>query len=151
MVREVDLRYVGQGFELAVEMPDGPVTEDVLDHVRSTFDDVYERRYGFASPNEPVEATTWKLTAFGASPSLEIPKIEPGNGSGAAVPVGSRLAYFPETSGFVETPIFSRYELTPHQLVSGPAIIEETESTTVIPPGLEGLVDEFGTVRVGVA
>jgi N-methylhydantoinase A len=67
-----------------------------------------------------------------------------------AIPSESRAAYFPETDGFVETPVFSRYDLAPHQLVEGPAIIEERESTTVIPPGLEGLVDVYGTVRIGV-
>jgi len=151
MVREVDLRYVGQGFELAVEIPEGPVTKHVLDQVRSAFDQVYAKRYGFASPDKPVEATTWKLTAYGDSPSLEIPRIEPNDLPRVAVPAASRPAYFPETQGFVETPILSRYDLGTHQLVRGPAIIEERESTTVIPPGLEGLVDEYGTVRVGVS
>jgi len=62
-----------------------------------------------------------------------------------------RPAYFPEAGGYVETPVFNRYELIPGQVVPGPAIIEEWESTTVIPPGLEGLVDEYGTVRIGIA
>lgn len=150
MVREVDLRYVGQGFELSVQIPDGPVTTQTLHLVREAFDDVYSKRYGFASPDKKVEATTWKLTAYGDSPPLEVPKIESDDRSEVAIPSESRAAYFPETDGFVETPVFSRYDLAPHQLVEGPAIIEERESTTVIPPGLEGLVDVYGTVRIGV-
>ena len=150
MIREVDLRYVGQGFELAVEIPAGPVTKNALRFVRDTFDEVYEKRYGFASRDKPVEATTWKLTAYGDSPSLEVPKIHSSGRPQVATPAATRDAYFPEAAGFVETPVFSRYDLTPHQLLQGPAIIEERESTTVIPPGLEGLVDEYGTVRVGV-
>ncbi len=148
MVREVDLRYVGQGFELAVEIPEGPVTTQTLHLVRDAFDEIYSKRYGFSSPDKPVEATTWKLTAYGDSPPLEVPKIDGGPDYG--VPTGSRAVYFPETDGFVETPFFSRYDLVPKQLVEGPAIIEERESTTVIPPGLEGLVDEYGTIRIGV-
>jgi N-methylhydantoinase A len=151
MVREVDLRYVGQGFELAVQIPDGPVTTRALHLVRHAFDEVYSKRYGFASPDKKVEATTWKLTAYGDSPPLEVPKIESDDRPRVAIPSESRAAYFPETDGFVETPVFSRYDLAPHQLVKGPAIIEERESTTVIPPGLEGLVDVYGTVRIGVA
>jgi N-methylhydantoinase A len=150
MVREVDLRYVGQGFELAVEIPEGLVTKDALQLVRDAFDEVYAKRYGFASSDKPVEATTWKLTAYGDSPSLEVPKIDSDDRLRVAIPTESRAAYFPETDGFVEIPVFSRYDLVPHQLVQGPAIVEERESTTVIPPGLEGLVDEYGTVRVGV-
>jgi N-methylhydantoinase A/oxoprolinase/acetone carboxylase beta subunit len=141
---------VGQGFELAVEIPEGTVTGEALDLVRDAFDEVYSKRYGFASPDKPVEATTWKLTAYGDSPSLEIPEIDSEGRPGVAVLPESRAVYFPETEGFVETPVFSRYDLTPGQLVGGPAIIEENESTTVIPPGLEGLVDRYGTVRIGV-
>ena len=151
MVREVDLRYMGQGFELSVQIPDGPVTARALQLFREAFDEVYSKRYGFASPDKKVEATTWKLTAYGDSPPLDVPTIESDDRPGVATPSESRAAYFPETDGFVETPVFSRYDLAPHQLVKGPAIIEERESTTVIPPGLEGLVDVYGTLRIGVA
>jgi N-methylhydantoinase A len=151
LVREVELRYAGQGFELTVEVPSGPMAEEVIEEIRTTFDRVYAKRYGFASPDKPVEATTWKLTAYGDSPTLEIPKFAPGEGDGEPIPAGMRPAYFPETGGYVETPVFNRYELIPSQVVAGPAIIEEWESTTVIPPGFEGLVDEYGTVRIGVA
>ena len=150
LVREVDLRYTGQGFELTVELAPGPITETTIDEIRATFDRVYAKRYGFASPDKPVEATTWKLTAYGDSPPLEIPKIIPGDHEGEAVPVATRQAYFPEGGGYVETPIFSRYQLAPGQVVTGPAIIEERESTTVIPPGFDGRVDEHGTVRMVV-
>ncbi len=60
IVREVDLRYVGQGFELTVELPGGPITAAVLEDARTRFDGVYAKRYGFASHDKPVEATTWK-------------------------------------------------------------------------------------------
>ncbi len=149
MVREVDLRYVGQGFELAVEIPEGPVTAAVLEGVRSRFDEVYEKRYGFASPDKPVEATTWKLTAFGESPPLDIRAIEAA-ASAEAVPIAHRPAFFPETDGYVETPIYDRHILGAGQVITGPAIIEERESTTVIPPGLVAEIDDYGTARVRV-
>ncbi|MFQ5522748.1 MAG: hydantoinase/oxoprolinase family protein [Acidimicrobiia bacterium] len=150
LVREVDLRYAGQGFELTVELAPGPITETTIDEIRATFDLAYAKRYGFASPDKPVEATTWKLTAYGDSPPLEIPKIVPGDHNSQAGPMATRQAYFPEVGGYGSTPIFSRYELVPGQVVSGPAIIEERESTTVIPPGFDGRVDEYGTVRMAV-
>ncbi len=149
MVREVDLRYVGQGFELPVEIPEGPVTVETLKTARQRFDEVYSRRYGFASTDKPVEATTWKVTAYGESPGLDVPVID--HRSGAEPPPAERRpAYFPETSGFTDTAVFSRDELVPDQVVEGPAIVEERESTTVIPPGLEGIVDRYGTLRIGV-
>ncbi|MFQ5554174.1 MAG: hydantoinase/oxoprolinase family protein [Acidimicrobiia bacterium] len=151
IVREVDLRYVGQGFELAVEVPAEAVTADLLRAVRMRFDEVYEKRYGFASADKPVEATTWKVTAYGDSPALDLRALGSAHRSGDAAPVARREAYFPETGGYVATPVYDRLELAVGQVIAGPAIIEERESTTVIPPGLDAEIDAYGTARVGVS
>ncbi len=146
IVREVDLRYVGQGFELTVELPGGPVTAAVLEDARTRFDEVYAKRYGFASPDEPVEATTWKVTAYGDSPPLDLRAFHTVAGEASAL--GSRPAYFPEADGYVDTPIYDRYGLAAGRVIEGPAIIEERESTTVIPPGLAARIEAHGTARV---
>jgi N-methylhydantoinase A/oxoprolinase/acetone carboxylase beta subunit len=62
----------------------------------------------------------------------------------------TRPAYFPET-GFVETPAYDRYRLFPGAGIAGPAIVEERESTTVIPPGMAAACDEFGNLLVRLA
>ena len=59
----------------------------------------------------------------------------------AATPKSSRKAYFPEARGYVDTPVYDRYALTPGAIFAGPAIIEERESTTVIGPGARVSVD----------
>ena len=57
-----------------------------------------------------------------------------------------RRAYFPETRGYTDTPVYDRYALAPGTALTGPAIVEERESTTVIPPGVTATVDEYATL-----
>lgn len=135
--REVDLRYVGQGYELTVPFAS-------LDTARATFEALYARRYGMASPSEPVEATTWRLAAVGRRRDLELPRFAP---VPAPAPI-KRPAYFPECGGWTDTAVYRRYELGPHTRLQGPAIVEERESTTVLPPGFAGVLDEHGNLLV---
>jgi N-methylhydantoinase A len=71
--RSADCRYLGQGYELAVPVPDGPLGEAAIAEVRRAFDEAYAQRYGYASPGEAVEAVTWKVAAVGAGPRLALP------------------------------------------------------------------------------
>ena len=150
VLRAADLRYVGQGYELSVALPPGELTPRALGRLREAFDEAYAARYGYASPGEAVEAVNWKLAAVGAGPRLELPRFPRRGGLDAALR-GRRPAYFPEKGGYVETPIYDRYRLSPGVDVPTPAIIEERESTTVLPPGCGARVDEWGSLLVEVA
>ncbi len=134
IVREVDLRYAGQGYELTVPFEDA----------REQFEALYARRYGMASPGEAIEATTWRLTAIGESRAVELPRL---TAQGDAAPAAAhRQAYFPECGGYVEVPVYRRDQLGAGQEVVGPAIVEERESTTVLPPAMRARVDDFGSL-----
>ena len=137
IVREVDLRYVGQGYELTIPF-------ESLASAREAFEAAYARRYGMASPGEPVEATTWRLTAVGRHRPVELPRF-PG---GAAPEPRLRKAYFPECGGWTDTKVYERDRLTAGTRVEGPAIVEEKESTTVLPPKTVAEVDELGNLVV---
>jgi N-methylhydantoinase A len=145
-VRSVDARYVGQGYELTVPVPSGPLDAGALEKVRRAFDDVYAARYGYASPREPVEVVTWKLSAVGGAPRVTLPKATGRRGDLARK--ATRRAYFPETRGYVDCPVFDRYALGPGLALAGPAIVEERESTTVLPPGALATVDDYANLIV---
>ncbi|MBI2524847.1 MAG: hydantoinase/oxoprolinase family protein [Candidatus Rokubacteria bacterium] len=147
--RTADLRYVGQGYEVNVPVPPGPLGQRELARVRRAFDGAYEARYGVAAPGEPVEAVTWKLTALGAGPRLALPRAPRGGGVEAAL-YGRRPAYFPEKGGYADTPVYDRYRLPAGAEITGPAIVEERESTTVLPPGCGARVDDWGSLQVEV-
>jgi N-methylhydantoinase A/oxoprolinase/acetone carboxylase beta subunit len=116
--------------------------------LRERFEETYARRYGFAAPGEVIEATTWRLTVLGESTLVTLPRFETRDGTPS--PAGARPAYFPECEGFCETPVFDRYTLFAGQELQGPAIVEERESTTVLPPGTTATVDEHGTLLVSL-
>jgi N-methylhydantoinase A len=135
-VREVDLRYAGQGYELTVP----------YEGARDGFEELYARRYGLASPGEALEATTWRLAAIGETPAVELPRFprrpEPRP--------RSRRAYFPECGGYAEVPVFDRGQLGPGHRLEGPAVVEEAGSTTVLPPGVVAVLDDYGTLLAEV-
>jgi N-methylhydantoinase A len=151
LVREVDLRYIGQGFELAVEVPAGEVNGELLGLVLRAFHGAYARRYGFAAEAEPVEAITWKLTAYGESEVIEMPRFERVVERLEEAVRERRPAYFPESGGYAETTVYDRYLLYPGAEVAGPAVVEERESTTVIPPGMTARMDAYGDLIVETA
>jgi N-methylhydantoinase A len=141
IVRSLDARYVGQGYELTVPVPSGPLDANALRRVRASFDEIYAARYGYSNPAEPVEVVTWKLSAVGGAPRVTLAKAGAGGvGNGLK---GRRRAYFPETRGYVECPVHDRYGLAAGSELVGPVIVEERESTTVLPPGAVAAVDEY--------
>src|SRR5262249_57831245 len=97
---------------------------------------------------EPVEAVTWTLAAIAGTPRVALPKAPATSAREART--GSRRAYFPETHGYVDCPVYDRYALSAGTSLSGPAIVEERESTTVLPPGTSAIVDEYANLVVAV-
>jgi N-methylhydantoinase A len=145
-VREVELRYIGQGYELTVEVPEGRLTDDHLGRVRTEFERAYEKRYGFSSRDQQVEATTWKLTAYGATDEVRLPTITDRSGRLEDALSETRRVYFPETGGSVPTPVYTHDLLVAGAAIEGPAVIEQRESTTVVPPGVTAEVDATGSL-----
>jgi N-methylhydantoinase A/oxoprolinase/acetone carboxylase beta subunit len=145
ITRSLDARYVGQGYELTVPVPAGELDAVSLRRVRDSFDEVYAARYGYANPTEPVEVVTWKLSAVGAGARVALAKA---SAAGPGAGKGRRRAYFPEAGGYIDCPVFDRYALPPGTELAGPAIVEERESTTVLPPGTTATVDDYASLIV---
>jgi N-methylhydantoinase A len=149
LVRAADARYVGQGYELTVPVPAGRLDAAALAAVRARFDEIYAARYGYAAPDEPIEIVTWKLSAVGGTPRVSLAKAPATSDRDPRT--GTRAAYFPECGGFVATPVYDRYALTSGTAITGPAIVEERESTTVLPPGAAAVVDAYANLIVALA
>jgi len=146
VTRSADARYVGQGYEVTVPVPAGRLDTAALERVRASFHEIYAARYGYANTAEPVEVVTWKLSAVGGSPRIALAKA---TATSADVRrKATRRAYFPEARGYTDTPVYDRYELAAGTSLTGPAIVEERESTTVLPPGVTATVDEYANLIV---
>ncbi len=146
--RQVDMRYVGQSYELPIPLGDGKV-EDALEPMLKHFHEEHERAYGFAAPDEPVEFVTLRLTAVGSIAKPKLRELPQGGGdvNGARRAVGQ--VYFAEAGGFVDCPSYNRYQLPAGGVIEGPAIVEEMDSTTVIHPGFLAEVDRYGNLLIG--
>ncbi|MGQ0571997.1 MAG: hydantoinase/oxoprolinase family protein [Armatimonadota bacterium] len=145
--RSADMRYVGQGHEVSVPLPDGRLESRHLAPVIESFGRVYQTLYGRKGPAVPLEVINWRLLAHGPRPSVEMRLPLAGSDRDGTVK-GSRMAYFPEHGRHVETPVYDRYALAPGTAFSGPAIVEERESTLIV--GVQGRarVDEHRNVIV---
>jgi N-methylhydantoinase A len=148
--RAAEMRYVGQGHEVRVPLPDGLLGPESVPAMRAAFETEYRRLYGRLGPPVAVEAITWRTVSAGPRPDLRLANAAPATGDVATAAKGARQAYLPEEGGMAEVTVFDRYRLGPGSAFLGPAIIEERESTTVIGPGAAVTVDTEGNLVVEV-
>jgi N-methylhydantoinase A len=145
--RFADLRHEGQGYEIRVPVPDAGA--GYPDALLASFDEVYRSLYERPGPRVPVEAVNWRVVSSGPRPEFELARA-PGAVAGGTVK-GRRPVWFKQAGGFVETDVHDRYAMSPATPVAGPAIVEERESTFVIPPGARCAVSSDGSLVVGFA
>ena len=145
-LRQVDMRYVGQSYELTVPLPAEQLDASKIDRVLEQFHIEHDRAYGYSAPTEPVEFVNLRLTAIGKIAKPRLRELEGNNTDIAAAQKAVRSVYFAESNGYVECPIYDRYLLGPSCVLTGPAIVEEIDSTTVIHPGYSAQVDRFGNL-----
>ena len=131
--RRLDMRYQGQGYEIEVALPDGAAMADMFAGLPELFRQTYAATFSSSTLDEPLEIVTWKVEALGPEASLSDGfRLEGAADSGDALK-GSRQAYFGDA--YHDCPVYERGLLAPGTEVSGPALIEERESTCVIGPG----------------
>ena len=139
-----DMRYVGQAYEL--EVPIGaPMDRERIPEVVAAFHTVHERVYGYARPAQTVEFVNFRAVHTYPLPRPVVQPAARAHGTLAAARVGERPAYF---DGFVPTAIYERVRLPLGARIDGPAIIEQLDTTTVIPPGVSASVDDAGNLRL---
>ena len=139
-----DMRYVGQAYELEVPIP-VPVTGERLPEILAAFHAVHERVYGYGRPQQPAEFVNFRAVHTYPLPQPAVTPAAPSGGSVADACLGERPAYFGK---FVSTAIYERARLPRGARLPGPAIVEQSDTTTVIPPGVTALVDEAGSLRL---
>ncbi|MFT5447060.1 MAG: N-methylhydantoinase A [Gammaproteobacteria bacterium] len=132
------MRYLGQGYEIEVAVRPEYVRDGNIDAIKAAFGEAYEHRYG-RQEEMPVEVLSWRLAVLGPRSSLGDALAERGAAGTPASPTGERPVWF--ENGFVDTPVYRRETLVVGQTISGPAIVEETESTLVVWPEFSLSVD----------
>jgi N-methylhydantoinase A len=142
--RSVDMRFVGQGSETNVALPEGDVTGLAPETVRARFDEIYEKLYGRTYPDSPVEFINFKVRARLPERLLELPRVPRGSGKLEDAVKGTRKAFSGIAKEFIPYTVYDRYTLFPGASFQGPAIIEERESTLIVGEDSSVSVDDYG-------
>ena len=149
--RSLDMRYEGQGHELAVPCPPGPLDEAALTLIRERFEAIHRQVYGFAAPEEAMQVVTLRLEATGRVAKASIAAHPPATHPVEQSRIGHRQVWLPEAGAFVSCPLHDRDRLGPGHVIAGPAIIEQMDSTTLVLPGQVARVDSWLNLLIGDA
>ena len=148
--RTVDMRYAGQNYELPIVLPDGEIGPDTLLALADCFADAHRRMYGFIAEEDPVQLVTFRVEASGVVPKATF-EAQPDAGPDASVAiVSSREVWMSETGGFAACSVYDRNRLRAGNRFAGPAIVEQMDATTVVPPGWVARVEPFLNVILEV-
>jgi N-methylhydantoinase A len=147
-LREIEMRYKGQSSELAVICRGGTLNAESLARLCAQFHKEYERAYGRGYPAEIVELVNYRVTAVGAIPSPPVRKISHSGVTAGQAQKGERPVYFHESNGFTKTSVYDRYKLEAGHHITGPAVVEEMDSNTLIHPHFQADVDGFGNLLI---
>jgi N-methylhydantoinase A len=149
-VVKVDMRYVGQGYEVEVPLRRVAAAEAVA-ALPGDFEREYRAIFGLAFEDRPLEIVAWKVDVLGPVPGAgERYRLKHATRSAESLR-GHRQAYFPDAGGYVRCAVYDRYALKPGDAIEGPALVEEAESTCVLGAGDRAVVDERLNLVIDVA
>ena len=148
LTRAADMRYVGQEHAVTVELPLPLFKNEDRPGIKRRFDAMHEQRYGTSAPEEPAEIVSLRSTVTGILRKPPLQKIARAKAPRAA-PTGKRQVYV--DGAFRATSIYARSALASGHRISGPALIEEHASTTLLLPGDRLEVDLYGNLLIKIA
>jgi len=143
--RAIDLRYSIQKYELPVPVARAGLRPDAVVAWRRAFDEIHEKHFGSRAEDQKVEIVNYRLTTKVIVPKAAAAE-SPAQGAGCDGAIKARRrAYF---DGWHDTPVYNREKLRSGNRLSGPAIIEQMDSTTVVHPGQSAQIDRFGNIII---
>ena len=148
LVKIAECRYQGQGFELRGTMPEGALTLENRGELLASFHERHRQDYGHAFEDQEVEVITLRVVASAGIGALSWPEAPTGGGREPVDALLYRRATTFDDGRTHETPRFDRTRLRAGQHIDGPAIVIQTDSTTLVPPGYEVMVARSGNLHV---
>lgn len=142
VVKSADVRYVGQYHEVELKLPQEAISAQDIERLTAAFHVRHEELYTFSLPWVPAEFRNLRLIAKVKGRKIQMERVEAGGADPSAAAKAARDCYF--GSGFRPTPIYDGEKLRAGNVVSGPAVIEESLTTLVVPENFRCKVDEYG-------
>ena len=139
--RALDMRYAGQGYEIAIPCPAQPLAADGLTALRTSFDAQHKAMFGHMAPEEPVEIVSYRVRGIGLLPPVAMPKFKRAGTALADARRETRRVRFDGSER--DCPVYQRERLDVGLDIAGPAILDQLDCTTVICPGQVARVDEW--------
>ena len=139
--RKIDMRYLGQWRALSIPLS-APVTS--LDEAIATFHHEHGREHNYSRPGAPVEIYRLSVIATGLTPKAKFAEFDLTDEP--AMPVGRRMVRFDENPAALDTPVYDRALLKAGMSIAGPAVIDQLDSTTIVPPGVSAEIDRSLTI-----
>ncbi|MFH1007652.1 MAG: hydantoinase/oxoprolinase family protein [Candidatus Latescibacterota bacterium] len=146
ITRSLELRYFGQGYQLEVPVGSGTLTKETLESIAHTFHTLHEKSYGFSKAEESTEIVNLRLACLGIIPKPEMDKAPLGDEDPAQALKGEREVYL--KGAYYKTAIYDRNRLHPGASMTGPAVIEQKDSTTLVFPGHTARVDAYRNIVI---
>lgn len=144
LTRTADMRYAGQHKELEIPVPSGEIGKKGFDLIVKEFNRKHQEVLLFSTPENPIELLYLRVTAFGKTPKPSLPELKKGSGKGGPSLKRRRECYFGSESGLVDTAVYDGSRMKAADTFQGPAIVEETTYTVVVPPGWSCTVGKLG-------
>ena len=143
--RSADFHYVDMSTQLTIDLPQGKLTNDILQRAVTQFHHKHEQLYGFSfQGRKEVSLSTLRITGIATRPKPALPTIAAQ--TGPMQPIDRRSVFFFEARGFLTCPVYARTHLGAGAALTGPAVVEQYDATTLIPPDCQAGVDRFGTL-----
>ena len=138
----VDMRHVGQGYEISVPLPElDPADPKFIEELLARFHANYVALYGRAVSGTDAEVITWRVRASGPKAPVSLASLRGESSTARDARKGTRPVFFSELGKYVDTPVYDHYALVPGVPIEGPAIIEQRESTVVMGPNASASLD----------
>jgi N-methylhydantoinase A len=145
IIAQLDMRYVGQTSDLTVPMPQSRFSPEALEEIGASYGVEHEKTYGYRA-DDPFQLVSIRVVARGISQESRVPeRITPMDGA-TAPPAGERQVYFGRAHGWMNTAVIGRPSLKGG--IAGPAVVEEYDSTTVVPPDWRASLDPLGNIAL---
>jgi N-methylhydantoinase A len=138
------MRYVGQGHEIEIPLPAGKLGVGLGREIRKRFDALYQRQYGRTVPNVDVEIINWAFVA--ATPGAATCNIATARKTRKAKAQGQRKIYWGQLRKLLSVPCYQRATLQAGDFIDGPALIVEAQTTTLVSPEFNAVIDKAGNI-----
>jgi N-methylhydantoinase A len=148
--RQADLKYYPQSFYLTLPIDDGELSQDYVTDLFDGYHRTHEREFGYSIPPHAAEVEIGQIRVV-ATGLIDKPGLKPVEGGpNGAGPAATRRVHFEDYGGWVEAAAHDREELRPGQRIEGPAVIDQFDSTTVLPPESSATVDDYANLLIEV-